>query len=117
MFKLVFAFWKLRNSQLLWNSENLLLFCLDESFYSRPYSGYLFSNCPNIHGDSEDSDLTPTTAIAVRIRSLIFYNYHSDEEDKVVTRGLNYKLVEINPSPEIFQVLRGHPCSSLIDDP
>ena len=35
--KLVFVFWKLRNFQLLWNSENLTLFCLDESLYSRPY--------------------------------------------------------------------------------
>ena len=66
---------------------------MDESLYSRPYSGYLFSNRPNIHGDSEDSDSIPTTAIAVRIRSLIFYNFHSDEEEKIVTRGLNYRLV------------------------
>ena len=89
--KLVFVFWKLRNFQLLWNSENLTLFCLDESLYSRPYR-------PNICGDSEGSDSTPTTAIAVRIISLIFYNCHSDEEKfcscfKIVTRGPNYKLL------------------------
>ena len=73
--------------------KNLPLFCLDGSLYSRPYSGYLFSNRPNTHGDSKDSNSTPTIAITVRIRSLIFYNCHSDEEDKIVTRGLNYKLV------------------------
>ena len=98
MLKLVFVFWKLRNSQLLWNSENLTLFCLDESLHSRPYSGYLFSNCPNICGDSEGSDSTLTIAIAVRIISLILYNYHSDEEEfcscfKRVMRGPNYKLM------------------------
>ena len=98
IFKLVFVFWKLRNSQLLWNSENLTLFCLDESLYSRSYSGYLFSNRPNICRDSEGSDSTPTTAIADRIISLIFYNCHSDEEEfwscfKIVTRVPNYKLL------------------------
>ena len=73
--------------------KNLPLFCLDGSLYSRPYNGYLFSNRPNTYGDPEDSDSTPTTAITVRIRSLIFYNCHSDEKNKIVTRGLNYKLV------------------------
>ena len=98
MLKLVFVFWKLRNSQLLWNSENLTLFCLDESLYSRPYSSYLFGNRPNICGNSEGLDSTPTTAMAVRIISLIFYNCHSNEEEfcscfKIVMRGLNYKLL------------------------
>ena len=73
--------------------KNLPLFCLNESLYSRPYSGYLLSNHSNIYGDPEDSDSTPTTAIMVRIRSLIFYNCPSDGEDKIVTRGLNNKLV------------------------
>ena len=122
IFKLVFVFWKLRNSQLLWNSENLTLLCLDESLYSRPYSGYLFSNRPNICGDSEGSDSTPTTTIAVRIISLIFYNSHSDEEDfcscfKIVTRGPNYKLLQTNPSSQNSQVLRGRLCFSQADDP
>ena len=82
--------------------KNLPLFCLDWSLYSRPYSGYLFSNRSNIYGDPEDLDSTPTTAITVRIRSFIFYNCHSDWEDKIVTCGVNNKLVQISPPPKIF---------------
>ena len=73
--------------------KNLPLFCLDGSLYSRPYRDYLFSNRSNIYGDLKDSDSTPTTAIMVRIRSFIFYNSHSDWEDKIMTCGLNNKLV------------------------
>ena len=73
--------------------KNFFLFCLDGSLYSRPYNGYLFSNRSNTYGDLEDSNSTPTTAITVRIRSLTFNNCHSDGEDKIVTRGLNNKLV------------------------
>ena len=96
MLKLVFVNWKLKNSQLFWNSENLTLFCLDVSLYSRPYIGYLFGYRPNICGDSKGSNSNPTTVMAVRIISLIFYNCHSDEEEfcssfKIVMPGLNYK--------------------------
>ena len=73
--------------------KNLPLFFLDGSLYSRPYSGYLSSNRSNIYGDPGGSDLTPTTAITVRIRSFIFYNCHNDREGKVVTRGLGNKLL------------------------
>ena len=66
---------------------------MDGSLYSRPYNGYLFSNRSNTYGDPENSYSTPTIAITVRIRSLIFYNCHSDGEDKIVMRGLNNKLV------------------------
>ena len=58
--------------------KNLLLFFLDGSLYSRPYSGYLSGNRSNIYGDLGGPDLTLTTAITVRIRSFIFYNCHSD---------------------------------------
>ena len=106
MLKLVFVFQKLRNSQLFWNSENLTLFCLDVSLYSRPYSSYLFGQRPIICVDFEGSDSTPTIAVAVRIISLIFYNCHSDEEEfcscfKIVMHGLNYKPLQTTPSPEI----------------
>ena len=67
--------------------KNLHLFCLDGSLYSRPYSGYLFSNRSKIYGDSEDSDSTPTTAITVRIKSFIFYNWHSNWEDEIMMCG------------------------------
>ena len=93
MLKLVFSFRYSENPNFYGVVKNLPLFCLDWSLYGRPYSGYLFSNRPNTHGDFEDSDSTPTTAITIRIRSIIFYNCHSNEEDKIVTRGLNYKLV------------------------
>ena len=97
------------------NVKNFTLFCLDESLYSRPYSGYLFSNHSNICGDYEGLDSTPTIATAIRIISLIFYNCHSDKEEfcscfKIVTHGPNYKLLQANPSLEISQVLRGRPC-------
>ena len=49
--------------------KNLPLFFLDGSLYSRPYSGYLSSNRSNIYRDPEGPDLTPTTAITVRIIS------------------------------------------------
>ena len=98
MIKLVFSFGYSEIPNFYGVVKNLSLFCLDGSLYSRPYSGYLFSNNPNICGDSEGSDSTPTIAIVVRIISLIFYNYHSDEEEfyscfKIVTRGPNYKLL------------------------
>ena len=93
MLKLVFFFGNSEIPNFYGVVKNFPLFCLDGSFYSRPYNGYLFSNCSNTYGDPEDSDSTPTTAITVRIRSLIFYNCHSDGEDKIVTRGLNNKLV------------------------
>ena len=78
MLKLVFSFGYSENLNFYDVVKNLPSFCLDGSLYSRPYSGYLFSNHSNIYGDSEDLDLTPTTAITVRIRSFIFYNCHSD---------------------------------------
>ena len=93
MLKLIFSFGNLEIPNFFCAVKNLPLFCLDGSLYSRPYSGYLFSNRSNIYGDPEDSDSTPTTAITVRIRSLTFYNCHSDGEDKIVTCGLNNKLV------------------------
>ena len=93
MLKLIFSFGNLEIPNFFGAVKNLPLFCLDGSLYSRPYSGYLFSNRSNIYGDPEDSDSTPTTVITVKIRSLIFYNCHSDGEDKIVTRGLNNKLV------------------------
>ena len=93
MLKLVFSFGNSEIPNFYGFMKNLTLFCLDGSLYSRPYSGYLFSNRSNIYGDPEDSDSTPTTAITVRIRSLTFYNCHSDGEDKIVTCGLNNKLV------------------------
>ena len=93
MLKLVFSFGNSEIPNFYGVVKNFPLFCLDGSLYSRPYNGYLFSNRSNTYGDPEDSDSTPTTAITVRIRSLIFYNYHSDGEDKIVTRGLNNKLV------------------------
>ena len=93
MLKLVFLSGNLEIPNFYGIVKNLPLFCLDGSLYSRPYSGYLFSNRSNIYGDHENSDLTPTTAITVRIRSFIFYNCHSDWEDKIVTCGLNNKLV------------------------
>ena len=93
MIKLVFSFGYSEIPNFYGIVKNLPLFCLDGSLYSRPYSGYLSSNRSNIYGDPEGPDLTHTTAITVRIRSFIFYNYHSDWEDKVVMRGLNNKLV------------------------
>ena len=78
MLKLVFSFGYLEIPNFYGVVKNLHLFCLDGSLYSRPYSGYLFSNRSNFYGDSEDSDSTPTTAIMVRIRSFIFYNCHND---------------------------------------
>ena len=93
MLKLVFSFGNSEIPNFYGVVKNLPLFYLDGSLYSRSYSGYLFSNCSNTYGDPEDLDSTPTTAITVRIRSLIFYNYHSDGEDKIVTRDLNNKLV------------------------
>ena len=91
MLKLVFSFGNSKIPNFYGVVKNLPLFCLDESLYGRPYSGYLFSI--NTYRDLEDSDSTPTTAIMVRIRSLIFYNCYSDGEDKIVTHDLNNKLV------------------------
>ena len=93
MLKLIFSFGNSEIPNFYGVVKNFSLFCLDGFLYSRPYSGYLFSNRSNTYGDPEDSDSTPITAITVRIRSLIFNNYHSDGEDKIVTRGLNNKLV------------------------
>ena len=93
MLKLVFLFGNSKIPYFYGVGKNYFLFFLDGSLYSRPYNGYLFSNRSNTYGDPEDSNSTPTTAITVRIRSLIFYNCHSDGEDKIVTRGLNNKLV------------------------
>ena len=93
MLKLVFFFGNSEIRYFYGVVKNFFLFCLDGSLYSRPYNGYLFSNRSNTYGDPEDLDSTPTTAITVRIRSLIFYNCHIDGEDKIVTRGLNNKLV------------------------
>ena len=93
MLKLVFSFRYSEIPNFYGVVKNLLLFCLEGSLYSRPYSGYLFSNRSNIYGGSEDSDSTPTIAITVRIRSFIFYNRHSEGEDKIVTCVLNNKLV------------------------
>ena len=93
MLKLVFSFGNSKIPNFYGVVKNFSLFCMDGSLYSRPYNGYLFSNRSNTYGDPENSDSTPTIAITVRIRSLIFYNYHSDGEDKIVTRGLNNKLV------------------------
>ena len=93
MLKLVFSFGNSELPNFYGVVKNLPLFCLDGSLYSKPYSGYLFSNRSNTYGDPEDSDSNPTTVIMVKIRSLIFYNCHSDGKDKIVTRGLNNKLV------------------------
>ena len=78
MLKLVFSFGYSEIPKFYGVVKNLPLFCLDGSLYSRPYSGYLSSNRSNIYGDPEGLDLTPTTAITVRIRNFIFYNCHSD---------------------------------------
>ena len=93
MFKLVFSFGNSEIPNFFGAVKNFPLFCLDGSLYSRPYSGYLFSNRSNIYGGPEDSDSTPTTVITVRIRSFIFYNCNSEGEDKIVTHVLNNKLV------------------------
>ena len=93
MLKLVFSFGYSEIPNFYGSVKNLPLFFLDGSLYSRPYSGYLSTNRSNIYGDPEGPDLTLTTAITVRIRSFIFDNCHSDGEDKIVTRGLNNKLV------------------------
>ena len=78
MLKLAFSFGYSEIPNFYGVVKNLPLFCLDGSLYSRPYSSYLSSNCSNIYGDPEGPDLTPTTAITVRIRSFIFYNCYSD---------------------------------------
>ena len=48
MLKLVFPL-ELKNSNFR-SSGNLLSFDTDESFYSEPWSGYLFSNFLNVYG-------------------------------------------------------------------
>ena len=69
MLKLVFSFGYLEIPNFYGVVKNLPLFCLDGSLYSRPYSGYLSSNRSNICGDPKGPNLTPTTAITVRIIS------------------------------------------------
>ena len=78
MLKLGFFFGYLEIPNFYGIVKNSPLFFLDGSLYSKPYSGYLFSNRSNIYRDPGGPDLTPTTVITVRIRSFIFYNCHSD---------------------------------------